>query len=306
VTEDIWARWLSFRRQGSATLSPDTERDLHGLRDRVLSMAEIKPGNTVLDVGCGDGLIGFGALELVGPMGQVIFSDISADLIARCRQTAEQIHALDRCRFLIASADDLHDIAENSLDVVTTRSVLIYAAAKDRAIREFYRVLRPGSRAVIAEPINRYSYPEPPDIFLGYNVAPIADIAAKLVALFNRVETARIAPMLDFDERDLVTMAQRAGFNEVHLDLRIDVEATAKAEWATFVKRSGNPLSPTLEEAMNEALTSKEREQLTAHLRPLVEHGTGTQRRAFAFMTALKPPAREHPRQLARTRGRPH
>ena len=250
-------------------------------------MAEIKPGNAVLDVGCGDGLIGFGALEQVGPNGQVIFSDISADLIARCRQTAEEIHALDRCRFLTGSADDLRDIADGSIAVVTTRSVLIYVAAKDRALREFYRVLRPGARAVIAEPINRYSYPEPPDVFLGYDVGRVAD---KLIALYGRVETARIAPMLDFDERDLVALAERAGFKEIHLDLRIDVEATPKADWDSFVKRSGNPLSPTLEEAMNEALSAKERDQLTNYLRPLVEHGGGIQRRAFAFIAALKEP----------------
>jgi arsenite methyltransferase len=290
VTEDIWSRWLSFRRQGSATLSPDAERQLQALRQRVLALADIKPGKTVLDVGCGDGLIGFGALELVGPKGHVIFTDISADLIARCRQTAEEIHALDRCRFLIGSADDLHDLSDNSVDVVTTRSVLIYVAAKDRALREFYRVLQPGGRAVIAEPINRFSYPEPPDIFLGYNIAPIAEIAAKLIALYDRVETPRIAPMLDFNERDLVTMAERAGFAEIHLDLRIDVEPAAKVDWDPFVKRSGNPLSPTLEEAMHEALSPKEREQLTTYLQPLVEGGAGTQRRAFAFMAALKVP----------------
>lgn len=253
-------------------------------------MAKIEPGNIVLDVGCGDGLIGFGALEQVGPNGQVIFSDISADLMARCRQTAEEIHALDRRRFLTGSADDLRDIADGSIDVVTTRSVLISVAAKDRALREFCRVLRPGARAVIAEPINRYSYPEPPDVFLGYDVAPVADIAAKLIALYGRVETARIAPMLDFDERDIVALAERAGFKEIHLDLRIDVEATPKADWDSFVQRSGNPLSPTLEDAMNEALSAKERDQLTNYLRPLVEHGGGIQRRAFAFIAALKGP----------------
>jgi len=172
--------------------------------------------------------------------------------------------------------------------VVTTRSVLIYVPAKRRALAEFNRVLHTTGRAVVAEPINGYCYPEPNGTFLGYDVSPIAMIAAKLVALYDRVETERIAPMLDFDERDLVAMAEETGFSEVHLDLRIDVEATPKADWDVFIRRSGNPLSPTLEEAMNEALTPSERDRLAAYLRPLVETGKGISRRAFAFMSAVK------------------
>jgi arsenite methyltransferase len=46
----------------------------------------------VLDVGCGDGLIAFGALDRVGEEGQVIFSDISQDLLDHCRSLAESVH----------------------------------------------------------------------------------------------------------------------------------------------------------------------------------------------------------------------
>jgi ubiquinone/menaquinone biosynthesis C-methylase UbiE len=56
----------------------------------------------LLDVGTGDGLIGFAALERVGPSGQVVFSDISADLLGECqrRAAAEGLH---RCRFVPAA-----------------------------------------------------------------------------------------------------------------------------------------------------------------------------------------------------------
>jgi arsenite methyltransferase len=57
----------------------------------VLENAEVHPGDAVLDVGTGDGLIGFGALELVGMNGRVIFSDISHDLISDCRSTADAL-----------------------------------------------------------------------------------------------------------------------------------------------------------------------------------------------------------------------
>jgi ubiquinone/menaquinone biosynthesis C-methylase UbiE len=268
----------------------------------VLDRAALQPGDVVLDVGCGDGLIGFGAVDRVGPDGQVIFSDISADLIARCRATDENFPSpsgggqgggalRDRCRFVVNSADDLRDISDRSVDVVTTRSVLIYVDRKDRAFAEFFRVLRPGGRISIGEPINRFSCPEPRGRFLGYDVMPVVEIADKLEAFFDREERPKISAMMDFDERDLVAIAERSGFAELHLDLQADIKSPHPQDWTRFVQTAGNPLSPTLEEAMDAALTPTERDRFTAHLQPLVESGTGIQRRAFAYLTARKPAA---------------
>jgi methylase of polypeptide subunit release factors len=59
--------------------------------------AQLRPGDTLLDVGTGDGLIAFGALERLGPAGRVIFSDISQDLLDHCRTAAAAEGLLDRC-----------------------------------------------------------------------------------------------------------------------------------------------------------------------------------------------------------------
>jgi len=266
----------------------------------VLDRAALRPRDVVLDVGCGDGLIGFGALDRIGPSGHVIFSDISAALVERCRATAENFPSPsgggqgggslpDRCRFVVNSADDLHDIGDVSVDVVTTRSVLIYVDRKDRAFAEFFRVLRPGGRISIGEPINRFSYPEPRGRFLGYDVMPVVEIVDKLEAFFDREERPKISAMMDFDERDLIAIAENAGFGRIHLDLQADIKAPRPEDWTRFVQSAGNPLSPTLEEAMNASLTPSERDRITVHLKPLVESGTGTERRAFAYLTAEKP-----------------
>jgi len=242
----------------------------------------------VLDVGCGDGLIAFGALERVGGNGQVIFSDISADLISRCRTTAEQLSVVDHCRFLVAAATDLRDLVDASVDVITARSVLIYVDDKEAAFREFYRVLRPGGRIAIGEPINQFTYPEPPGIFLGYDLSPIAELADKLRAYFDRVERAKLSSMMDFNERDLLRLVEDAGFREIELNLRIEVRGTRRESWDRFVKTAGNPLSPTLKQAMAASLTPDETATLRAQLKPRVESGTGTERRAFAFLKARK------------------
>jgi arsenite methyltransferase len=98
--------------------------------------------------------IAFGALERVSPSGHVIFSDISQDLLDHCQAAAAAEGLLDRYQFVLTSADCLTDVADASVDNVTTRSVLIYVKDKAAALREFYRVLRPGGRVSLFEPIN--------------------------------------------------------------------------------------------------------------------------------------------------------
>lgn len=263
-------------------------QELHSCRDDVLNRAAIKPGDVVLDVGCGDGLIGFGALERIGLRGQVIFSDISTDLIARCTAIAQKLGVIDRCRFLVNPAEDLHQVADGCVDVVTTRSVLIYVNRKDRAFAEFFRVLRPGGRISLAEPINRFACPEPKGVFMGYDVTAVVELADRLEAFLEREERPRIMAMMDFDERDLVALAEHTGFDTIHLDYMVDVKPTQPQDWDRFLRTAGNPLSPTMEEALTAALDPADRERFTRHLRPLVEAGAGTDRRAFAYLSARK------------------
>jgi ubiquinone/menaquinone biosynthesis C-methylase UbiE len=136
--------------------------ELAVVRDRVIERADLRSGDVVLDVGAGDGLIAFAAVDPVRPSGQVIFSDVSAELLEACRELAQQLGVAERCRFVMASADDLTPISDSSVDVVTTRSVLIYIQHKARAFAEFFRVLREDGRISFHEPINRLMFPEPP------------------------------------------------------------------------------------------------------------------------------------------------
>ncbi|MPZ28950.1 MAG: hypothetical protein GEV12_21765 [Micromonosporaceae bacterium] len=64
---------------------------LYEFRDNVVRGASIALGDVVLDVGCGDGLLGIGALPRVGDAGVVIFSDVSTDLLSRCRELVTEL-----------------------------------------------------------------------------------------------------------------------------------------------------------------------------------------------------------------------
>ncbi len=292
---DQWAQWLLERRfAGDADKQRAALEHYHRWRDRVLENAAVGEGDTLLDVGAGDGLIAFGALDVVGESGRVVFSDISRDLLDHSRSLAEEMGVLDRCRFLLAPADDLSALDDASVDAVTTRSVLIYVDGKRRAFGEFHRVLKPGGRLSIWEPINRFAHPEPPHLFRGYDVTRVQDLARKVKAVYERIQPPQTDPMLDFDERDLFGLAEGAGFGEVRLDYEAKMAPYAASgddearDWASFARIPGNPKIPNVEEAMAEALTPEEAERFVAHLRPLVEEGRGTERWAVARLWAVK------------------
>ncbi len=297
---DKWSEWLLSRRDGGdAEQRKKTLDFLAPVRERILENADLSGGETLLDVGAGDGLIAFGALEKVGSEGTVVFSDVSRDLLDHSRSLAREMNVLGRCRFVETSADDLSEIEDESVDVVTTRSVLIYVEDKKRSFEEFHRVLKPGGRLSIFEPINRFNFPNRSSdgsLFMGYDTNEVRDLSRKVWAVYESIQPPDTDPMLDFDERDLFVLAEGAGFEEVSLAYEAKAApASAYGEewgwtpsWERLLKSSGNPKIPTLEEAMDETLSPEERERFASHLRPLVEGGERTARDAVAYLRAVK------------------
>jgi ubiquinone/menaquinone biosynthesis C-methylase UbiE len=285
---DQWHRWLlDVRHGGDPGYREQVLSALYPVRDEVLDRAALRPDDTLLDVGTGDGLIAFGALERLGQGGRVIFSDVSRDLLDHCREAVAEAGQLSRCDFVLASADDLAAVPDSSVDVVTTRSVLIYVADKAAAFAEFRRVLRPGGRISLFEPINVLMEQCGSRMFLGYDVSAVPEIAAKLSAQFASIQPPGADPMLDFDDRDLVRLAEQAGFADVQLDLRFTVRKRRTPEpWDRFLRQSGNPNLPALADMMQSALSPAELASFTAHLQPLVETGLGEERKALAYLTA--------------------
>lgn len=298
-TRDRWAQWLLERRfGGDPKRTESTMRFLAPVRERVLDNAQLREGDVVLDAGAGDGLIAFGALERVGESGRVIFSDVSQDLLDHSRALAEELGVADRCEFVLASAEDLAPIADASVDVVTTRSVVIYLPfeAKQRSFQAFFRVLRAGGRISIFEPINRFGYCDTDDEFWGFDARPVRELTRKVRAAYEE-QAAGEKTLIDFDERDLLAFAERAGFHEIELDLNSKIERDAALgwgwdddgfDWDAFMNISGNPHAPTLAEILEDALTQEERNRFVAYMRPQFEGRKAIARSSVAYLRAVK------------------
>lgn len=287
---DRWLRWLLRPRPGSDESSREQALTsfLYPARDELLNRARLRPGETVLDVGTGHGLIGFGALEQVGAFGHVIFSDVSQHLLDQCREAVTAEGMLDRCDFLRASADALTGLDDAAVDVVTARSVLVYVTDKAAALREFHRVLKAGGRVVLIERVSRPQ--ADPGWFLGYDVKPVADIAAKIKTFYASLQPQTGDPALNLDDRDLVGYAEAAGFRQIDCRLRADVRAARPPyPWDRFLRSSPNCTLPPIGEVLDYMLPPAEAVALTSHLKPLVESGTGHRRQILARLAAVKP-----------------
>lgn len=289
-SQDQWARWVLGAR---GRIDPERERSAQdqALR-KVQQHFEIAEGEVVLDVGTGAGLIAFGALRRVGEQGKVIFSDISRELLDHCRSRAQEMGVLDRCQFLSAPADDLSALADASVDVVTLNAVLLYVAAKPRAFHEFYRVLNPNGRLYVAEPINRFGWPEPEPMFRGYDATPILEITRKVTAFYRCLQPPDTDPMFDFDEQDLLRLTEESGFSTIDLELQAHIEQKnldgIRLGWENFWRGAGNPGIPPLEAAVKQTLTAEEAQRFVAYFRPRVETEPRAARSARALLWAVK------------------
>lgn len=266
---------------------------LEPIRDRVLAEARISTGSVVVDVGCGDGLLAFGALRLVGGTGRVVFVDVSEELLDRCRETASELGVVERCRFVKARAETLDEIADGSVDAVMTRSVLIYVEDKAGAFASFHRVLRSEGRISLFEPLNRRYVELNKGRLFGYDINPVRDIVEKLKPAFRDANPPD-GPMMGFDETDLLRLAEESGFASI----RVTVELTSSdrdpftVPWSELMKIRPNPHAPTFGEAIKQCLSPAEAARLQAHLRPLIDDPSvsGRFRNAAAYVTAVRRP----------------
>ena len=297
ATCDLWADWVLHKRHADdleygRVVSAITT----GYADRVLDGARIGADMTLLDVGAGDGLVGLRAIERFGPSLRVWMADISMPLLRAARARADAAGVEGQCGFLCCPADALAPLAA-SADAVTTRATLAYVADKRTALAEFHRVLKPGGRLSVAEPIFQ-------DEALAASAlknavaAQSAGAADELLPLLHRWKAAQFpdepasigaSPIVNFSERDLLNLVHGAGFREIHLELHIDVSHGAVTSWPVFLGSSPHPLAPALGEILATRFSPRERDYFEGIFRPIVESGSAVSTDRIVYINAVKP-----------------
>lgn len=108
----------------------------------------VKPGDSILDVGCGTGRLGRHVLDITSNIGQFRGIDPMAERIKIAKEKNEHSNAA----FQIGVAEDLGSVADNSMDIVYLNWVFHWVLDKEKALQELVRVLKPGGKSGITFP----------------------------------------------------------------------------------------------------------------------------------------------------------
>ena len=122
------------------------------------SLGPINPGETVLDIGCGVGGDTLVAARLVGPTGRVVGIDVTAEMIARAHANLA-LTGLANVGFAVASAEAL-PFPDGEFEVALSNGVFNLLIDKEQALSEAYRVLKPGSRLMLADMVLVQEHPK--------------------------------------------------------------------------------------------------------------------------------------------------
>ena len=124
------------------------QQQLKPAQDKLLELAKVQPGEKLIDIACGTGLVSFPAVEKLGPNGFVLATDISDAMVNICTETAKERN-LTNIQFKRMDAEQL-DVPDEEYDVALCALGLMYVPDPIKALKEMHRVLKPGGRAVAA------------------------------------------------------------------------------------------------------------------------------------------------------------
>jgi SAM-dependent methyltransferase len=159
------------------------------------ALIELRPGETVLDLGSGGGIDVLLSAKRVGPAGKAYGLDMTDDMLALARENQRQA-GVENVEFLKGEIEKI-PLPDDSVDVVISNCVINLSADKDRVLREAFRVLRPGGRFAVSDVVVRGEVNE--------------QVRKSMLLWVGCISGAR-------EEREYAAKLERAGFGRISLE----------------------------------------------------------------------------------------
>ena len=162
------------------------------LREMTVNLAQVKPGDCALEVGCGTGRLTLAAKRQAGPSGKVFGIDIIPGMIELSRRKAVQAQV--DITFQLGSIDDI-PFSANQFDVVMCSFMIFHMSemVRRKGITEIYRVLKPQGRLLVL------------------------DLALPTQPLPRAIARALFGGMLQHDLRELLPLMETSGFSDIEI-----------------------------------------------------------------------------------------
>lgn len=198
------------------------KRQLKPAQDKLMEMADLQPGEKVLETACGTGLVTFRAARAVEKDGKVLATDLSDGMLEIAKSMATQQN-IDNVSFSRMDAEELA-VENEHFDAAISALGLMYVPDPVQSLREKYRVLKPGGRSVIAIWGERKKCGWA-DIFPIVDRRVNSDVCPLFFqqgtgntlkhsfeeAGFNEIEIVRLSVSLSYENSDVAVMAAFAG-----------------------------------------------------------------------------------------------
>lgn len=212
--------------KASAYYEASWQNQLRPAQEKLLQLANIQPGEKVIDIACGTGLVTFPATERVGENGVVLGTDISDKMVEHATSIAKE-KGLKQIKFERMDAEEL-SVEDETFDASLCALGLMYVPYPEKAMKEMLRVLKPGGRAVAA-------------VWGRRNNCGWADI----FEIVDRRVTSEVCPMFfHLGNADMLKQCfETAGFRNVASERMASTLEYASDEEACMAAFAGGPVA---------------------------------------------------------------